>query len=204
LENRDYLLFKNIESLGEFQKGSWIFIHYLLNPIPNIEFFYHLCYNYSNYIDFEMVCNFLNENRLEEIKIILNYQFFSPKIIINLLNNYLEKNKIININIIKYLSDRIDDFTLKIKLLVKCVLHNSLYLDDLKDLIEYTKFDITMISEVFDIVYNEYKKESNSELKNCFKFFLEYLIEKGYEPNKTNEFFSYYYNKKEEIMFQKI
>ena len=45
---------------------------------------------------------------------------------------------------------------------------------------------------------------SDIELKKCYKFFLQYLIEKGYEPDKNNELYSYYYNKKEETMLQKI
>lgn len=203
LEIGNYEVFKFIENLGPSHKGQWIFIYYLKNQKQNLDLFYYLYYNYHNYIDYGILLEILNENRYEEIKIIFTYQNYPQNLVTTLATTYI-KNKSTDIKIIKFLIDNIYDISVRIKLLIDCVLTKGLFIEEVKDLVEYSKFNNELMIRVFDVIYQEYKKELEPKSKSSYKYFLEYLIDNGYEPKIANEFYYYYLDKKERVMLEKL
>ncbi len=203
LEQGNYEIFKFIKSLGYYNKGKWIFRYYLKNPKRNLDLFYYLYYNYHNYIDVEILMEILDKNRYEEIKIIFTYQNYPQKLVISLATTYI-KNKSIDTKIIKLLIDYIYDISIRIKLLIDCVLTKGLFIEEVKDLVEYSKYNNEFMIIVFDVVYKEYSKELEPESRSGYKYFLEYLIDNGYEPKISNEFYYYYLDKKEKVMLEKL
>lgn len=71
-------------------------------------------------------------------------------------------------------------------------------------IIKFLIDNIYDISIVFDIIHSEYKIVNDIESKSIYKYFLEYLIDNGYEPKITNEFYHYYLDKKEKVMLEKL
>ncbi len=204
LEKGNFELFKFLENLGSFKSGPWIFHQYLKNSQINIDLFYYLYYNYFNYFDINLVIEFLKKNRFEEINIIFTYQNFSQEQYKYLFDQYTDINKEIDLQIVKLFGNKIYDVNFLIKKLIDCVMIKNLYLDQVKDLIEYTKFNKDLINKVFEIIYMEFKKEDNIDDKKNYGYFLEYLIERGYEPNIDNEFYYYFVEKKNEFIYENI
>ncbi len=204
LEKGNFELFKFLEKLGSFRTGSWIFYQYLKNSKINLDLFYYLYYNYNNYFDLNLINEFLKKNRFSEINIIFTYQNYSQEQYKYLFEQYIYFNRQINLQIIKLFLDKIYDTNFTIKKLIYCILTKNLYLDQVKDLIEYTQFNKDLINKAFEIVYKEFRQENNIDDKKNYGFFLEYLIERGYEPDIHNDFYYYYVEKKNEFIYENI
>ena len=68
-------------------------------------------------------------------------------------------------------------------------------------------YDKEIISDFYHIVYESYKdfklKMNNEQIELTIEI-LEWLIDIGYEANKFDDFYHYYVEKKNEILFDTI
>jgi hypothetical protein len=205
LENGCYELFKNLETNYPFAKGEWLFDSYLKNKKPDFNFFSYIYFRYQEEFNTNIFYELISLNMIQEINLVLNQQNYNQETIKNLLNRYYSNNKLINLTILKLLLNYVSDMNFRTEILYNYIIYKLEYLDEIKDLIGYYKSNTELISKIFETIYEEYQKRELSEMNmDTLKNMLEFIIEIGYIPEFSNNFYYYYVEKKERIVFENI
>ncbi len=207
LEKGYYEIFKEFEKINYNEEREWIFSHYLKSKKADIDFFYHLYPNYYKYFSPDTLFEFIKKDRVDEIKIVLQHNNMIQSSYIKMLIRYLESDNILSSDTFILLLNGIKSIEFRKNIVIKYFVNKITNIDDIKKIITWMEFDKEIIKDFYEIVYSSYKNfkfNSNSEELEFTIQILEWLITVGHEPTRTDDFYHYYIEKKNEILYQRI
>jgi hypothetical protein len=197
LEKGYFEIFLNLRNLEIFNEGSWIFFNYLKSDICDIKFFEEIYRDYHKYLTIEILYEFIKLNRLDESKILINFQRINNNTTNDIINTYIKSNNI-NFNMLYWLLSLCCDINLIINYVEYFILNKFENFNETKIMLNFIIQNIHEITNLYNKLYNVYNKikyNDNFLYKNNIINTLLYLIDIGAVVNKNNDFYEYYNEK---------